>query len=387
MVVSPELAFLINDILSDGAARWESLGADNALEIALPAAAKIGRMEDGFSAWTVGYTPLRVTAVWAGSNDTFSPESSAGIWHALMKNASAELPATTWEMPVGVTKIDVCDPSGLLPTRDCPNIVSEVFLSGSEPSQYDNLYRSFDINRETGYLATVFTPPELVEARTYMLFPDEAQAWEEKGGFATPPASYDAILAPPRVANAHLTVPDFFDDVKGIVEIRGTAAGDGFAYYRIQVGQGLNPQGWEQIGEDVQGTIHDNLLAIWDTSELSGLYAIQLLVVYDNQQVEISTTQVSVDNSPPNLKILYPQEGDLIDFFKNRQIEFQVEASDNLGIDLVEFYVDFQQIGVVTESPFVWTWASSTGYHHLKVVTRDRAGNVVEEIVRFKVEK
>ena len=387
VVVSPELAFLINDILSDGAARWESLGADNALEIALPVAAKIGRMEDGFSAWTVGYTPLRVTAVWAGADDTLSPEASAGIWHALMKNASAELPATTWEMPVGVTKIDVCDPSGLLPTRDCPNIVSEVFLSGSEPSQYDNLYRSFDINRETGYLATVFTPPELVEARTYMLFPDEAQVWAEKGGFATPPASYDAILAPPRVANAHLTVPDFFDDVKGIVEIRGTAAGDGFAYYRVQVGQGLNPQGWEQIGEDVQGTIHDNLLAIWDTSKLSGLYAIQLLVVYDNQQVEISTTQVSVDNSPPNLKILYPQEGDLIDFFKNRQIEFQVEASDNLGIDLVEFYVDFQQIGVVTESPFVWTWASSTGYHHLKVITRDRAGNVVEEIVRFKVEK
>ena len=55
--------------------------------------------------------------------------------------------------------MDVCDPSGLLPTKDCPSIVSEVFLNGDEPFQLDNLYQSIAVNRETGYLATVFTPP------------------------------------------------------------------------------------------------------------------------------------------------------------------------------------------------------------------------------------
>ena len=385
-VVSPQLAYLMNDILSDDAARWASLGTPNALEVGLPAASKIGQNPDALEAWTVGYTPQRVVAVWTGADAAFDVEVAVGLWHALMKTASAGLSPLGWDMPLGISEIEVCDPSGLLPTRDCPNIVSEVFLNGSEPSQYDNLYRSFDVNRETGYLATVFTPLELVERRDYMLVPAEARDWAESVGLPTPPDAYDAILAPPRLADAHLTTPELFADMRGVVEIRGTAAGRDFEYYSVQVGKGLNPQEWTQI-EEVHGSIHDNLLAVWDTSELSGLYAIQLLVVRKNQRVDIATTQVSIDNQLPTLQILYPQEGDALDYLHNRQIEFQVQADDNLGVASVEFYLDFQQVGVVTESPYVWTWATSTGHHHLKVIVRDRAGNVVEEVVRFKVER
>ena len=386
-VVSAQLAYLMNHILSDGSARWQSLGTNNALEIGLPAAAKIGRVDDELSAWTIGYTPQRVTLVWMGANEPFNPEATAGIWHALMKKASTDLPPLSWDAPVGITKMDICDPSGLLPTTDCPNIVSDVFLNGSEPSQYDNLYRSFDVNRETGYLATVFTPPELVEEKKYMLVPAEAQAWAESVGLATPSTSYDAILVPTRIDDAHFTTPDFFADVRGMLEIRGTATGEDFDYYRVQVGQGLNPQAWTKIGEDVHGTIKDNLLAVWDTSELSGLYAIQLLVVRTDQRVDIATTQISIDNESPTLQIVYPQEGETLNYLQNRQLDLQVDANDNLGVDSVEFYLDFQQVGVVTESPYIWTWATSTGNHHLKVIVRDRAGNMVEEIVRFKVEK
>ena len=50
---------------------------------------------------------------------------------------------------------------------------------------------------------------------------------------------------------------------------------------------------------------------------------------------------------------------------------FRGEENDNLDVDLVEFHVDFQQIGTLS----------------LEVVTLDKVGNVAEEIVRFKVEK
>jgi len=386
-VVSPQLAYLMNDILSDDVARWQSLGTPNALELGFPTSAKIGQNKEALSAWTVGYTPQRVVVLWAGAEEAFNPNIAAEIWHSLMKRASADLPPTGWKLPVAVTKMEVCYPSGLLPTADCPNIVSEVFLNGSEPSQYDNLYRSFAVDRETGYLATVFTPPELVEEKEYMLVPSEAQDWAESVGLESPPSAYDAIFAPPDLADAHLTAPVFFETVKGVLEIRGTAAGEDFDYYRVQVGQGLNPQVWMQIGEDIHGSISNNLLAIWDTSELSGLYAIQLLVVRKNKRVDIATTQISIDNEAPTLYIIYPEMGETIDRYLNRQIELQVDTSDNLGIDAVEFYVDFQQVGVVTEAPYVWTWATSTGYHHLKVIVRDRAGNLVEDIIRFKVEK
>ncbi len=386
-VISPQLAYLMNDILSDDAARWQSLGTPNALELSIPSAAKMGQHAEGLSAWTVGYTPQHIVAVWAGADEAFDPEISAGIWQALMKRASVDLPPTGWEMPAGVTKQNVCYPSGLLPTVDCPSIVGEVFLNGSEPSQYDNLYRSFDMNRETGFLATVFTPLELLEEKTYLIHPDEAQAWAESEGLEEPPDAYDAILAPSRVASAHFTTPDFFDDVEGVLEITGTAAGEGFDYYRIQIGQGLNPQGWIQLGEDVHEAVADNLLATWDTSKLNGLYAIQLLVVRDDKSMDIATTQISIDNETPTMQIIYPEMGEVLNYRRDKQIELEVEAEDNLGVQSVEFYVDFQQVGVVTEAPYVWTWATSARHHHLKVIVRDRAGNLVEEIVRFKVDE
>ena len=386
-VVTPQLAYLMNDMLSDRSARWQSLGTDNALNIGLPAAAKIGRVDDNLSAWTVGYTPQRVALVWLAANEPFDSEIGAGIWHALIKAASAELPSTGWEVPVGITRLDVCDPSGLLPTADCPNIVSEVFLNGSEPSQYDNLYRSFEINLETGYLATVFTLPELIEEKKYMIVPAEAQTWAESVGVATPPDSYDAILIPPRLADAHFTAPAFFADVRGILEIRGTAAGEEFDYYRIQVGQGLNPREWTQVGEDIREPIKNALLATWDTSELSGLYAIQLLVVYTDKRAEIATTQISIDNASPSAQILYPQEGEVLNYLQNRQIDLHVEADDNLAVESVKFYLDYEEIGLVTEAPYIWTWAASTGEHYLQVVVRDRAGNEVEEALHFEVER
>ncbi len=386
-VVSPQLAYLMNDILSDDVARWQSLGTPNSLELGFPTAAKIGQNEDGLSAWTVGYTPHRIVVLWAGAEEAFDPEVAAEIWQALMKRVSTDLPPTGWKLPLAVTEMDICYPSGLLPTADCPNIVREVFLNGSEPSQYDNLYRSFDVNRETGYLATVFTPLELVEEKEYMLVPTEAQAWAERVGLEEPPSTYDAILSPPDIADAHFTSPSFFETVKGVLEIRGTAAGEDFDYYRVQVGQGLNPQEWMQIGEDIHGSINNNLLAIWDTRDLSGLYAIQMLVVQKDKSVDIVTTQISIDNEAPTLNILNPKMDDTLEYRLNRQIELQVDVADNLGVDSVEFYVDFQQVGVVTNPPYVWTWATSMGYHHLKVIVRDRAGNLVEETRRFMVEK
>jgi hypothetical protein len=41
----------------------------------------------------------------------------------------------------------------------------------------DNLYQTFTVNSETGYLATVFTPPQLIENKVFMMIPPEAQEW------------------------------------------------------------------------------------------------------------------------------------------------------------------------------------------------------------------
>lgn len=296
-VVTPAMAYLMTNVLSDEPARWDTWGRQNVLEIGRPAGVKPGQTVDGKDAWVVGYTPYISVAVWSGvrgETDIITPRYPASLWNALMQTASANKPNDGWSAPQGITPITVCDPSGMLPTRECPNLVTEIFLNGSEPTQADTLFREYSINRETGLLATVFTPPELVDTRVYMIFPDEAREWALSEGLSIPPTSYDAIQSPPINPIANITAPQLFADVDGKVLILGAATGDDFMYYRVQVGKGLNPQEWIQLGEDNYTRVDGGLLAEWDTTGLSGLYAVQLIVVRTDQVVDTAVIQVTV---------------------------------------------------------------------------------------------
>jgi membrane peptidoglycan carboxypeptidase len=296
-IVTPALAYIMTNVLSDETARWPSFGQSNALEIGRPAGVKVGQTADGRDAWVVGYTPSYVVVTWTnvrGEGVSLSPRFPGVLWNALMGYASRDVPADGWTLPQGVTPITVCDPSGMLPTSECPNLVTEVFLNGNEPIQADDLYREFAVNRETGLLATVFTPPELIEKRVYLLVPENARDWARSAGLEIPPASYDAIQAPPVNPNANITAPELFADVTEVVKIIGTASGEDFEYYRVQVGKGLNPQEWIQLGSDVTMPVESGVLAEWDTKGLSGLYAVQLLVVRNDQRVDTAVIQVTI---------------------------------------------------------------------------------------------
>jgi membrane peptidoglycan carboxypeptidase len=294
-VVTPGLAYLINHALSDETARWPSLGQPNVTEMDRPAGVKLGQTEDALDTWAIGYLPTRVVAVWTGTHEksNLAPRLPAVLWNALMQIASQNLPPEGWAVPADVSVINVCDPSGMLPTANCPNLVSEVFLNGNEPVQADNMYRKFSINRETGLLATVFTLPQLIEERVYLVVPADARSWAEGAGLEIPPTNYDVIQSPRVDENVNITSPDLFSEVSGNVQIKGTAAGTDFASYRVLVGQGLNPQEWIQVAEGNEPVSND-LLAEWNTADLSGLYAVQLQVVRTDQKVDTAIIQVTV---------------------------------------------------------------------------------------------
>jgi len=305
-VVTPGLAYLVNHALSDESARWPSLGQPNVTEIDRPAAVKLGQTDDALDIWSIGYSPSRVVAVWMGAREatTLSPPLQGGqrgitpriptaLWSALMQIASRDLPPEGWPVPTDVSAINVCDPSGMLPTPDCPNLVSEVFLNGNEPIQPDNMFRKYAVNRETGYLATVFTLPQLIEERVYFVVPSDARSWAESAGLEIPPATYDVIQSPQVNPDANITSPELFAEVSGEVRIAGTAAGEDFISYRVLVGEGLNPQKWIQVVEGNE-PVNKGRLAEWNTNDLSGLYAVQLQVVRSDQRVDSAIIQVTV---------------------------------------------------------------------------------------------
>jgi membrane peptidoglycan carboxypeptidase len=294
-VLTHGLAYLLNHVLSDETARWQSLGQPNVTEVDRPAAVKLGQTADGLDTWAIGYSPARVVAVWTGARQTssLSPRAPATLWNALMQIASRSLPPDGWAAPAEVSVINVCDPSGMLPTPECPNLVSEVFLNGNEPIQPDTLYRKYAVNRETGLLATIFTLPQLVEERVYLVVPPEARSWAESAGLEIPPSTYDAIQPPQVNPEVAINSPEMFAEVNGTVKISGTAAGQDFVSYRVVVGQGLNPEEWIEVAAGDEPVTNDTL-ATWDTHGLRGLYAVQLQVIRSDQKIDTAIIQVTV---------------------------------------------------------------------------------------------
>lgn len=391
-IISPQLAYLTTNVLSDENARWTSLGHPNSLEIGRPAGAKVGSTVDGDGAWTVGYIPQLAIGVWLGNSQEetggISVEMPAGLWHAISQYISSQMPVQEFTSPTGISLVQVCDPSGMLVSTLCPAIVQEVFLSGNEPTQVDNLYQKYYINRETGLLATIFTPSDMLQEKVYLVVPPQAVAWAKEAGLAIPPDTYDVIhAAQAESQDVRITSPQIFDHVSGKISFIGSATGNDFSYYRLQIGQGLNPQHWIQIGEDVDHPIQDGLLGTWDTRGLEGLYVVQLLVVRQDQRVDRAILQVTIDNALPQVKILAPIDGEKIAYQQGKSILIQVSASDNLVLERVEFYVDGELESTLRQPPLVILWPAQLGVHTLLVRAYDLAGNMSEAVTSFSVNK
>ncbi|HSQ27788.1 MAG TPA: transglycosylase domain-containing protein, partial [Anaerolineales bacterium] len=397
-IISPQLAYLVNHILSDEAARWASLGHPNPLETGYPLAAKMNQTLDGNSNWVIGYSTDRVVGVWLGSDDSLAqvgnqPQTSlsnaaAGLWHALAKYTMQASPGVrAFPVPDGISSLSVCDPSGMLPDDDCPNTVSEVFLPGNEPVQADTLFQTISVNRQTGHLATVFTPVDLVEERVYMMVPQEEHTWIKQSGIPIPPQTHDIVPSdPPSSPEVQLLSPVMFNTVSGEFAIEGIVSLSGLDFFRVQIGQGLNPQSWLQIGDDFSQSNQEPFRVVWDTTGLDGVYTIQLIAVHQDQSIQRAAILVTIDNQAPKITIEQPYPGEILSAPKNEEFIFQADVQDNLGIQKVEFYLDGKILAGRFVSPFIATWRPVIGEHTLKIIAIDQAGNQTSTETSFTIQ-
>lgn len=393
-VLSEGLAYLMTHMLADEPARWPRLGAGNLLEIGRPAGAAIGSTASTSDNWAAGFSPQRVVVSWAGAAEgdalagVHAQNGAAPMWHAIMRYAHRSLPSQDWERPPDVAEVEVCDPSGYLATPYCPEVVQEVFLPGTEPTYADSLYRPFRINRETGRLATYFTPFDQTEERVYFVPPPEAGAALGEG-VERPPDEYDRITPPPENPDVALTAPSFFETVSGIVEIRGSAAGEDFASYRLDTGAGLDPQAWFQIGGQAASPVTDGVLGQWDTTGRNGAHILRLTVVRDDGTVEATAVPVTVDNMPPQVQIVLPPDGWEAIGGGVGEVVIEVEAADETGLDRIVFYVDDRSVGTRDGAPWSVHWPLGTaGEHRIRAQAFDRAGNSADsEEITIRVER
>jgi membrane carboxypeptidase/penicillin-binding protein len=391
-IVSEQLAFLINHVLTDQEA-WLDPRDREFFQLGRPSGVKLGYVPESSSGWTVGYTPSFVVGAWAGlsspvdGGEFAEVQISSLLWRAVTQFTAREGSDQGWDMPPGLITQDVCYPSGSLPTNYCPRTVREVFIEGYQPLVPDSLYQSFPVNRETGRLASVFTPPEQIVDRVYLDLPPQAEDWADEAGIERPPVLYDLRETRSRTEGLRLIAPENLSFVNGSVWITGSIPEDEFESARLQYGVGLNPRSWLQIGDEISSPIERGYLGSWDTTELEeGVYALQLVLIKENQGIEKASLLVSVDNSAPEIILITDLSGEELSYQAGKELLLEVEFPNNSEIDRVDFYLDGELLDSRRVKPFITPWMMIPGSHRLRIAALDQAGNRSELEVEFVVE-
>ena len=141
--LSPQIAYLLTDILADNNARTPTFGSRSQLVIPNhTVAVKTGTTNNLKDNWTIGYTPSLLTVVWVGNNDN-SPMSyvasgvtgASPIWHNIMAELLKDKPDEKFPEPGDLAKVEICATTGTLPCNGCPTR-TEWFLPGTQPQAH-----------------------------------------------------------------------------------------------------------------------------------------------------------------------------------------------------------------------------------------------------------
>jgi hypothetical protein len=373
--LSSQEAYMLTNVMSDNNARAAAFGANSALKLSRPAAVKTGTTTDFRDTWTVGYTPQIVTGVWVGNNDNTpmegvsSTHGAAPLWHRIMERIYSEGYAPrllgevvlSFPVPPGLTTVEVCSVSGLLPTEHCPDRTKALFIEGTQPTEYCSVHRLERVNKVTGKLATACTPLDQVEERVYEIYPPEAADWVREQGIPQPPTQRDEIYGcGPESGDVAILNPTLGGHTAGVVPVRGNARSGDFAFYRLRFGEGLNPSSWSQIGGDHYNQVTNDVLEFWDVRGLKdGLYTLELSVVDNSQVANQATIFVTVDNTPPVAYVGSPFAGRTYVMEKEEWANLTADVRDNVQIDKVEFYLDDQLLDYSVVEPYGIKWVLS----------------------------
>ncbi len=144
-VARPGTTFLVTNMMRS--VLDEGTGASaRALGFTLDAAGKTGTTNDLRDAWFAGFTPDLLTVVWVGFDDNrplglSGSQAALPIWTEFMKRALAGHADRAFDVPDGVTFVDIDRDNGKLAVPGCPRVFREAFLAGTEPLQACDLHR------------------------------------------------------------------------------------------------------------------------------------------------------------------------------------------------------------------------------------------------------
>jgi penicillin-binding protein 1A len=116
--------------------------AARARQLGRPLAGKTGTSNGPKDTWFAGYSPDVAAVVWVGFDDGRAlggaeqgAVTALPAWMDFMKVALDGRPKVDFSRPPGVVTVGIDQKTGELPYADDPDVMDEVFLAGTEPTE------------------------------------------------------------------------------------------------------------------------------------------------------------------------------------------------------------------------------------------------------------
>lgn len=181
VVVSPEVASLMTDILKSTVNPGLSYRAKLPAELGIDVAGKTGTTQANGDFWFVGYSPYYVGGIWVGNDNVQMKLSinidsgyNARLWSSIMTPIHQGLPPATFTRHPNLIPVSVCSQSGKLPGDLCAHdqrgsqVITEYFVPGTQPTETCDIHVKVEVCTASNLLKHQYCPGNLVEERVFV---------------------------------------------------------------------------------------------------------------------------------------------------------------------------------------------------------------------------
>ena len=163
-VIKENTAYYINSMLSNVISSPGGTAYGHGIS-GMTAAGKTGTTSENYDRWFVGYTPYYTAAVWTGYDRNAKMRTSGNpalnLWEKVMEEIHAGLENKKFPVPNGLSSVNFCLDSGMLPTEYCAmdprgsRVASDSVFQGDGPSGPCTIHNDYFLILSMVYLESL----------------------------------------------------------------------------------------------------------------------------------------------------------------------------------------------------------------------------------------
>jgi membrane carboxypeptidase/penicillin-binding protein PbpC len=326
-VISPQVAYLMQNILSDDNARAQQFGTGSNLTLARLGlstqnhiAAKTGTSNDSRDLWTMGFSRNVVVGVWLGTYDnsptygTTGYNSASPVWNTIFEAALRGRTPPEFQNPGGVIAQEVCRTTGTLSYDGCPERTTDLFVRDQYPPPPDDGFvQTIAIDSWTGLRANQFCDDYIVEetfadindpsAVDWLNTSPEGQAYARQVGLPIPlqTVPLNECAQGQTLPSVSVSYPNANQVIQGQVSIRGLVQAPDFSRYELAYASVTQPDTFYSVVVSQNQVISNGSeLGTWDTTQVAnGVYIMRLVAISTANGQIVVDIPVTVQNTLP----------------------------------------------------------------------------------------